>query len=100
MYAIRSYYGRPTSSTAPTTRSARGSAAAIACGSLASGRSAALAGGAVSRAFAGGLSSLRLIRLTLFGLLLAALYWVWADLISVVTYLDNITLYEFSYNFV
>jgi len=40
--------------------------------------------------------SLRLIRLTLFGLLLAALYWVWADLISVVTYLDNITLYEFT----
>ncbi|SEQ24907.1 potassium efflux system protein [Azotobacter beijerinckii] len=40
--------------------------------------------------------SLRLIRLTLFGLLLGALYWVWADLITVVDYLDNVTLYEFT----
>ncbi|ASL25453.1 mechanosensitive channel MscK [Azotobacter chroococcum] len=40
--------------------------------------------------------SLRLIRLTLFGLLLGVLYWVWADLITVVDYLDNVTLYEFT----
>ncbi|WP_028238167.1 mechanosensitive channel MscK [Stutzerimonas azotifigens] len=39
--------------------------------------------------------SLRLARLALFGLFLAALYWVWSDLISVVSYLDNVTLYEF-----
>lgn len=39
--------------------------------------------------------SLRLTRLTLFGSFLVALYWVWADLISVVSYLDNFTLYEF-----
>lgn len=40
--------------------------------------------------------SLRLIRLTLFGVLIGALYWVWADLITVFDYLDNITLYEFT----
>jgi len=40
--------------------------------------------------------SLRLIRLTLFGLLFGALYWIWADLISVVDYLDNIVLYQFA----
>lgn len=40
--------------------------------------------------------SLRLIRLVLFGLLLSALYWVWADLLSVIDYLDNIVLYEFA----
>jgi potassium efflux system protein len=40
--------------------------------------------------------SLRLIRLALFGLFLGALYWVWADLISVVSYLDTVTLYEFT----
>ncbi|MGV6473649.1 mechanosensitive channel MscK [Azotobacter vinelandii] len=40
--------------------------------------------------------SLRLIRLALFGLLLTTLYWVWADLITVVDYLDNIVLYEFT----
>ncbi|WP_349570688.1 mechanosensitive channel MscK [Azotobacter salinestris] len=40
--------------------------------------------------------SLRLIRLTLFGVLLSALYWVWADLITVIDYLDNIVLYEFA----
>lgn len=40
--------------------------------------------------------SLRLIRLTLFGVFGVALYWVWADLISVITYLDHITLYEYS----
>jgi potassium efflux system protein len=39
--------------------------------------------------------SLRLVRLTLFSGLLVALYWVWADLISVFSYLDNITLYQF-----
>ncbi|GAB3368635.1 MscS family mechanosensitive channel [Azotobacter armeniacus] len=40
--------------------------------------------------------SLRLIRLALFGVLLTALYWVWADLLSVIDYLDNIALYEFT----
>lgn len=40
--------------------------------------------------------SLRLIRLALLGTFLAGLYWVWADLISVFAYLDNIALYEYS----
>ncbi|KFX71403.1 potassium transporter KefA [Pseudomonas taeanensis MS-3] len=40
--------------------------------------------------------SLRLIRLALLGVVIAGLYWVWADLISVFAYLDNITLYEYS----
>ncbi|TIH10039.1 mechanosensitive channel MscK [Pseudomonas leptonychotis] len=40
--------------------------------------------------------SLRLIRLALLGTFIAGLYWVWADLISVFTYLDNIVLYEYS----
>ena len=40
--------------------------------------------------------SLRLIRLALLGGYIAALYWVWADLISVFAYLDNITLYEYT----
>lgn len=40
--------------------------------------------------------SLRLTRLTMFGVFLVALYWVWSDLISVVSYLDNITLYEYT----
>ncbi|MCF7201070.1 mechanosensitive channel MscK [Pseudomonas oligotrophica] len=40
--------------------------------------------------------SLRLTQLTMFGLFLVALYWVWSDLISVVSYLDNITLYEYT----
>ncbi|MBS7662279.1 mechanosensitive channel MscK [Pseudomonas lalucatii] len=40
--------------------------------------------------------SLRLIRLSLLGLFIAGLYWVWADLISVFAYLDNVTLYEYS----
>jgi len=40
--------------------------------------------------------SLRLIRLVLLGTFLLGLYWVWADLISVFTYLDTITLYEYS----
>ena len=40
--------------------------------------------------------SLRLIRLALLGAFLGALYWVWADLISVFAYLDNVTLYEYS----
>ncbi|WP_407313217.1 mechanosensitive channel MscK [Pseudomonas sp. nanlin1] len=40
--------------------------------------------------------SLRLIRLALLGGYIAALYWVWSDLISVFAYLDNITLYEYT----
>ncbi|UTW09512.1 mechanosensitive channel MscK [Pseudomonas benzenivorans] len=40
--------------------------------------------------------SLRLIRLTLLGLFIAGLYWVWADLLSVFAYLDNISLYEYT----
>ncbi|HEX5844580.1 MAG TPA: mechanosensitive channel MscK, partial [Pseudomonas sp.] len=40
--------------------------------------------------------SLRLIRLALLGAFVAGLYWVWADLISVFAYLDNIALYEYS----
>ncbi|ENO78303.1 mechanosensitive channel MscK [Thauera sp. 63] len=40
--------------------------------------------------------SLRLIRLGLLGTLLGGLYWVWADLITVFAYLDNITLYEYA----
>ena len=40
--------------------------------------------------------SMRLIRLALLGSFIAAMYWVWADLISVFAYLDNITLYEYN----
>src|SRR5690606_10990233 len=40
--------------------------------------------------------SLRLTRLATFGVFLVALYWVWSDLISVVSYLDNFALYEFT----
>jgi potassium efflux system protein len=40
--------------------------------------------------------SLRLIRLALLCIFAASLYWVWADLISVFAYLDNIVLYEYS----
>lgn len=40
--------------------------------------------------------SLRLIRLALLGIFFGALYWVWADLISVFAYLDNITLYQYT----
>lgn len=40
--------------------------------------------------------SLRLIRLALVAGFIAALYWVWSDLISVFSYLDNITLYEYT----
>ena len=40
--------------------------------------------------------SMRLIRLALLGGFIAALYWVWADLITVFSYLDNITLYEYT----
>jgi potassium efflux system protein len=32
----------------------------------------------------------------MFGLFFVVLYWVWSDLISVVSYLDNVTLYEFA----
>lgn len=39
--------------------------------------------------------SLRLLHLTLLSGLAVALYWVWADLLTVVSYLDNITLYEY-----
>jgi potassium efflux system protein len=38
--------------------------------------------------------SLRLLRLGLFAAFLGSLYWVWADLISVFDYLDNVTLYQ------
>ncbi|WP_300731021.1 mechanosensitive channel MscK [Pseudomonas sp.] len=40
--------------------------------------------------------SLRLIRLTLLACFVGVLYWVWSDLISVFSYLDNITLYEYT----
>lgn len=40
--------------------------------------------------------SLRLTRMAMFGLFFVVLYWVWSDLISVVSYLDNVTLYEFT----
>ncbi len=40
--------------------------------------------------------SLRLIRLALLGGFLVALYWVWSDLISVFSYLNNFTLYEYT----
>ena len=40
--------------------------------------------------------SRRLLRLALLGGFIACLFWVWADLIGVFTYLDNITLYEYS----
>ncbi len=40
--------------------------------------------------------SLRLIRLALLGVFIACLYLVWADLISVFAYLDQITLYQYS----
>lgn len=39
--------------------------------------------------------SLRLLHLGLLSSVLVALYWVWADLITVFAYLDNITLYEY-----
>ncbi|MGP0171782.1 mechanosensitive channel MscK [Pseudomonas sp. NCHU5208] len=40
--------------------------------------------------------SLRLIRLALLGGFLVCLYWVWADLIGVFTYLETVNLYEYS----
>ncbi|MCV4340151.1 mechanosensitive channel MscK [Pseudomonas capsici] len=40
--------------------------------------------------------SLRLIRLALLGGFIGGLYLVWADLITVFAYLDNITLYEYT----
>jgi len=40
--------------------------------------------------------TLRVMRLTLWGAFGVALYLVWADLITVFTYLNHITLYEFS----
>ncbi|HRP65093.1 MAG TPA: mechanosensitive channel MscK [Thauera sp.] len=39
--------------------------------------------------------SLRLVHLGLLAGLIVSLYWVWADLITVFAYLDNITLYEY-----
>jgi potassium efflux system protein len=39
--------------------------------------------------------SLRLIRLALLAGFIGCLYWVWADLISVFAYLDNVTLYQY-----
>ncbi len=38
--------------------------------------------------------SLRLARLVLLGVFVVSLYWVWSDLLSLFTYLDNVTLYE------
>ncbi|MFJ9993969.1 mechanosensitive channel MscK [Pseudomonas putida] len=40
--------------------------------------------------------SLRLIRLALLGGFIGGLYWVWSDLITVFSYLNNITLYEYA----
>ncbi|BCD85125.1 potassium transporter KefA [Pseudomonas solani] len=40
--------------------------------------------------------SLRLIRLALLGTFIAAMYLVWADLISVFAYLDEVTLYQYA----
>ena len=40
--------------------------------------------------------SLRLIRVALLGVFFVALYWVWADLLGVFAYLDNITLYTYA----
>ncbi|MCO8162630.1 mechanosensitive channel MscK [Pseudomonas sp. 21LCFQ02] len=40
--------------------------------------------------------SLRLIRLALMAAFIGAMYWVWADLITVFAYLDNVTLYEYT----
>jgi potassium efflux system protein len=40
--------------------------------------------------------SLRIIRLALFSGFLLCLYWVWSELISVFTYLETISLYEYS----
>lgn len=40
--------------------------------------------------------SLRLIRLTLFIVFGILLYWTWSDVISVVSYLDNVTLYQYT----
>ncbi len=40
--------------------------------------------------------SLRLIRLALLAGFIGCLYWVWADLISVFAYLDNVTLYQYT----
>lgn len=38
--------------------------------------------------------SLRLMRLGLWVVLIGVLYWIWSDLLSVMSYLDNISLYE------
>lgn len=40
--------------------------------------------------------SLRLIRLVLLVTSIGVLYWIWADLITVFAYLDNVTLYEYT----
>lgn len=39
--------------------------------------------------------SLRLMRLALMGVFIVALYWVWADLLTVVSYLDRVVLYDY-----
>ncbi|ARU90075.1 mechanosensitive channel MscK [Pseudomonas sp. M30-35] len=39
--------------------------------------------------------SLRLVRLALLGVFISLLWLIWADLISVFSYLDNVTLYEY-----
>lgn len=39
--------------------------------------------------------SLRLMRLALLGVFLVLLYWVWADLLTVFSYLDRLVLYEY-----
>jgi potassium efflux system protein len=40
--------------------------------------------------------SLRLIRLALWLGFLGVLYWVWVDVVAVFSYLDNVTLYQYS----
>ncbi|CDF86643.1 conserved hypothetical protein [Pseudomonas knackmussii B13] len=40
--------------------------------------------------------SLRLIRLGLLIVFVAVLYWIWADLISVASYLNDVTLYQYT----
>ena len=40
--------------------------------------------------------SLRVLTLVLLGLALMALYWIWADVIEVFTYLETVVLYEYT----
>lgn len=39
--------------------------------------------------------SLRLMHLAVMGVFVVALYWVWADLVTVVSYLDRVVLYDY-----